>query len=1008
MISRLLHQRCSMARKSGYKWLEQIVLYIHSQEEIFAYIGTPINPRSSAIKIQKNRVYEPVRLPPISIESLNQRHPNANEFQLKDTSLSIKIKFLYAFFLRNEELFQTSLNENDKDYYLETNEKLKSLGPEILLHSVYKPKDFDKWFVKRKRPTPIFDAFIRVFSRSNRHSRQLGLTQIVTELTERKELPKSFLLLLLDIRRELTISVFRELGRQQKFISPFPEIAEYYFENTDNPELKKYVFYYLLAHNSKIIGVSNLFKDFQVNLTIFTSISVGERTKQIISNLQSDIVIAKTSLHGIIGLNSNELSELLLSIYNSFSVSKKIRENIRVASLFVLKIIEFYPNPEVTGFILALNTMGMSSDVFEDDKKVAHIKVKHGPTHFTSKYVVRRANKLLELWNTIGFDDYISRALKFYIQHIPPEVTKIEKRRISINRRLIGNWQLEHAVIKKFGTKITSLLGEDKLQLHKSITTQAKLNNRFALEWLDTSFRSKTHIQALERATGEDILSLYVTELPKKLTKIISNIIEEKQDLQIQEWDEVNLDEHQLIKIISFFSTTQTFMPVTLFTYIITLIFDEKYLDIGEIKAYTTSINHNQHQEISQKYLEIIFDIIESRVYEKIENPSVIEFCTDYVIEWEKITFRKVREEDQYKFDALRIVFEKQLKANKPNTWDDISVETISYVYRLLKLHVPSLIDGSLQYAMNKPNWEQLARHYLAMGMVRPLNSEIKKTRLKDVPTHLLRDIEGLIALITETILYSERNGYNIALENLLIQHLYRRGWNIDRNIARKLPGLFGNISPRLRSYFAAYLVFEQGEVSNDVLKFARDINNYQLRERVLRTLDRYATPDMLLVLAESKFEDLAKASVKKFSDARILTPEKKLLVSKLLQSTNIDLRTIGKQWMEDLDLRPETVLNNIVVYYEDMYDFYFNQFDRIRNFNEKNSKAIYLFFKYLIWQPKIKNKWLHRILSIIGVISQQNVFSDSIKNELSDLMNTQIQNRVDIILPTLTEVVKV
>ncbi|MHA2100223.1 MAG: hypothetical protein ACW99A_16230 [Candidatus Kariarchaeaceae archaeon] len=995
-----------MARKSGYKWLEQIAMYIHSEDEIFAYIGNPNNPRSSAVRIKGNYVNSPVKLPPISTKSLNRRHPNTDNLELKDTNLSVKIKFLYAFLLRNEAIFTSSISQQQQqDFVFTTSKELKSIKIPKILDTLYRHQDFDKWFVKRKRPTPIFDAFIRVISRSNRHSRQIALTQIVSDLTVRKELPKAFLLMLLGLREELTISIFRELGRQQKFIFPFPEIAEYYFNNTKNEELRKYTFYYLLSQDNEIIHQTSLYKDLQAAITIFASVSLRERRKQIIKGLSGDLGSAKSTLIGVFGLSPMEQSELLLSLYQHFKITKSHRENLRVASLQLLKLIEMNPRPEICGFLISLNAMGKRTYIFEDQKKISSISVKEGPTSYTSLYVIRRVTKLLELWNSLGFDDYLSRALLFYIKHIPPEITEIERRRISINRRLTANWQKSHLTLKKFGNKIASTLGDDKNQLFQAIMTQARMKNRLVLEWLDTSFRSKTLILAIEEATGEDILTLYVNSLPKKLTKIVTNLIAEKQDLEIHNWVKTDLTQEQLDKIIDFFITTQTFMPQSLFEYIVELIFQNKFTDIEKLIHYITSINHNQRPQISENYLQTVYQYTENYAYEKLDDPLIIEFCTDFVIEWEKITFRKLREEYENRFDALRIVFEKDLKSNKPNTWDNISVETISYVYKLLKFHVPSLIDGSLQYAMNKPNWEQLARHYLAMGIVRPLTSEIKKTRLKDVPKHLLRDIEGLIALITETILYCERNGFNKAFEDLLMQYMYRRGWNIDRNIARKLPGLFGNISPRLRSYFAAYLVFEQGEVSYDVLKFARDINNYQLRERVLRTLDRYATPEMLIIMAESVYNDISDASVDKLKQARIQVADRKLLLPKLLRSTNIKLRKLAIKWIEDDALTPEIVLLNIVPEYEDMYEFYFEHIERMSRFTEKSSQLIFQLFRYIIWKPRIKNQWIKRINCIIESIVKQNLLLEEITDEFKQLLDTHVQKRIEALLPTYVEV---
>ncbi|MFV2014831.1 MAG: hypothetical protein ACC656_05355, partial [Candidatus Heimdallarchaeota archaeon] len=482
-----------MARKSRYKWLEKIATYIHSENELFAYIGTPTNPRSSAIRIKENKVNAPVKLPPISTKSLDERHPNTANLELEDTIFSAKIKFLYAFFNRDEEIFTKTINGIDnKSIIIKTAKELKALKIDKLLDIVYRHGDFDKWFVKKKRPTPIFDSFIRVLSRPSRNSRQIALTQIVSEVTQRKELPKALLLLLLGLREELTIAIFRELGRQQKFIYPFPEIAEHYFTHTTSEEIRKYTFYYLLNQTDESIIRSSLYKNLRVKLTIFASISLSERANQIVNGLAGDLSTAKTCLIGTYGLSRSELSDLLLALYRIIGITKKHRENLRIASLYLLKLVEVAPNPELCGFIISLNTLGRSSFVYEDQKKITSIRIKDGPTEYTSKYVVRRTIKLLELWNQIGLDEYLTRALLFYINHIPPERIKIEKRRISINRRLTGEWQRSHTTLSKFGNKISSILGDDKNQLYQTIMTQSRLNNRFTLEWLDSSFRSKT------------------------------------------------------------------------------------------------------------------------------------------------------------------------------------------------------------------------------------------------------------------------------------------------------------------------------------------------------------------------------------------------------------------------------------------------------------------------------------------------------------------------------------
>ena len=89
------------------------------------------------------------------------------------------------------------------------------------------------------------------------------------------------------------------------------------------------------------------------------------------------------------------------------------------------------------------------------------------------------------------------------------------------------------------------------------------------------------------------------------------------------------------------------------------------------------------------------------------------------------------------------------------------------------------------------------------------------------------------------------------------------------------------------------------------------------------------------------------------------------------------------------------------------MYEFYFQQIERIRNLNEKKALLIFQFFKYIIWQPRMKNKWIKRANCLAEMLIKENLLTSDIRNEFSQLIHTQVQQRMDTILPTFIEVIE-
>jgi hypothetical protein len=220
----------------------------------------------------------------------------------------------------------------------------------------------------------------------------------------------------------------------------------------------------------------------------------------------------------------------------------------------------------------------------------------------------------------------------------------------------------------------------------------------------------------------------------------------------------------------------------------------------------------------------------------------------------------------------------------------------------MMRREIHPFIEAHLQSALNKPNWDQMARYYLALGIYRPSNNALRKSQLRKIPSRLLQDILGQLALVNETIKYCERNGFTPVFESVIIQNIYKRGWNIEQRLEKSLYSLLGNVSPKLRSYITAYFILEKGEFTREMLVFGREVDNYQIREKILRSLSRFGTADMWLIVAESSFNDISDEAIENLKKSRISKEERNHIISRLIKSSLPKLQTLGLQWLQDYE----------------------------------------------------------------------------------------------------------
>lgn len=998
-----------------FKWLDDILILPESDDEIFVYLGKDKNPFSVVLKIAYNQFLEPVRLPPTSKDSIVKKH-NKGFGNLDRVNISSKSKMIIALLTKDEALFRRVIEQAENGNTLKNETIFKETPLEIdFYNDIITEPTFETWVTTKKLRKSkknnvimaIFSNFIAVISRSCRYSRQRALTQLVNSIAQKEELVRALICLLLQTRKEITISIIREVGRQRVQLPEITEFCKLILEESNDTDYIRYAYLYLHGFDIGSIRNHPFYKDLLTQGAIFQSLTSEEQSNIFMNAINKEgLQDAFHTLEGMISLDEHpkELSKLLFLLYPKLKITKHNREKLRKILVHLLKFAELTGKPNLCGFIAALCFMGRKTTLDRaNTKSPIDVKISKGNFYFVSKYVIRRITSLITQWLNSSKPELGKAALAFYLNHHPPEGYIDLRGNIKLDKRVRDIWVLNNELLKTFESNIAEFLNSDIELLKEVFVSQAKLRNTIFLYFVNIKAKNNQTNEAILKIAPQDLMFLHITDLPPKIEALVNSILENKK-VDIDYVDIFIQEETQEEKIIEFFTHTQSFMPFELFDYFIQKFFDKKFKYIDKLIDYLTKLNHNQNTALSRKYIESIINFLIDRGYEihyKIEFVDkgevwgdLVNFVVNFVLEWDKLTFQKFAEENNDKIDAIRIMYENHLKTGKANTWDPISVETLNHIYTYTHGEIITFIDGSVQYAMNKPNWEQAARHYLALGMSKINRESLAKSKIREIPTFLLRDIEGQIALNTETLLFCERNGFNEALENLIIRNIYKRGWNIDRNISRKIPNVLGNISPKLRSYFSAYLLLDQSEVGLDVIKFARDVEDYAIRERVSKSLERYGTPEMWLVMAESKYNDIIEESIKQLNQSRLSPEDREILCQKLFISSNLKVRELARKWILDLNFDKKMVWDAILLDYEDNFPLIFEYLKTISNLNEKQLYKVNWFIQKILFDPGGLNKWIREILLVIQHHKKTLSRYEPLNNELLSMINTSNQSR--------------
>jgi hypothetical protein len=508
---------------------------------------------------------------------------------------------------------------------------------------------------------------------------------------------------------------------------------------------------------------------------------------------------------------------------------------------------------------------------------------------------------LLKLWEQTNRAHLVKETLIFYLTHIPPQ--SIEGNEPTISEDKSNQWIQFHPILSKYHNEVSTIIKDEVEILLVIIRAAVKNSNLLFLNWIVHRINSSLFHQIMDEADSNDLLWLYTSNLGNPtLQTYISERLQSNQIKISKKYDYAQSLILDIPNVLDFFTQIGILMPLNLFQYIVVSIFNGQYTDVPVVRKYLSSFRTPTAKKRFPLYFEIINKIVEDRLHHSMKNNSVIEFVESIVINWENITQTRLFIRDQFAIDTYRILLIDNLTDNRPETWDTLSVEAITLSFKMMRSEIHPFIEIHLQSALNKPNWDQMARYYLALGIYRPSNDALRKSQLRKIPSRLLQDILGQLALVNETIKYCERNGFTSGFESVILQNIYKRGWNIEQRLEKSLYSLLGNVSPKLRSYIAAYFILEKGEYTREMLVFGREIDNYQIREKILRSLSRFGTAEMWLIVAGSSFDDISDEAIENLKKSRISKEERSQIIIRLIKSSQPKLQNLGLQWLHDYE----------------------------------------------------------------------------------------------------------
>jgi len=448
------------------------------------------------------------------------------------------------------------------------------------------------------------------------------------------------------------------------------------------------------------------------------------------------------------------------------------------------------------------------------------------------------------------------------------------------------------------------------------------------------------------------------------------------------------------IELLETLTATNYIVDQSIFEHLFSKFVKDGKIYITQVKNFLRLVSETD-KELLSDYFSIIEQIILDHYNPDQENPIIDAYILDIIVPWASITGTYSTDAIQRSIDTFKIIYQEQVEDFDLETSRPLDIETITTCYKLTNGEIPRFIEGNIQFSFTKPVWDQLARHYLALGLQRPKREAIAKSKLREVPNYLLRDVLGQIALVNQTIFYCERNGFRSSLENLIITNIYKRGWNVERGMERTLPSLLGSTSPRLRAYFATYLIVDQGEISLDLLRWARDVEDYLLRDRIVRELERYGTPDMWIIIANAYHRDIQDRAIGQLKEARMSTTERSQVTIDLLKSPKNKVRALGLDWLQRSGIQQDHLISLFHLRSEDILPTVLSYLsDHEQHFTEEHHQPLFSMIRELLWKPKI-NQHIRNQMIELGSILARTSWGEQLRQEAKALASSGVKSRL-------------
>lgn len=919
------------------EWLSTLRLFFRSEEEGFLFIGNPDAPRSTIIRITD--CFENTQpFPTIQEERLVEKF-NSN-ITIYNCNLKPHFKFLLSILLRKRVEIDTLEYDLTINQWIENATQFQEL----------------KFLVK-------------ILIGSTRVSRQHALNKLVKMQNKTSQI---ILSALIDTKDEITSSIFRELGRYNTYITYMINYA--HNRHTEESSVGFYCRLYLLNHN--VLSWNDVLDLESSILLIKDHVSFTKMRMRIQRN-------PKTALEGMVIPALTDLPTFG-NIVNILASHSFLTREYRASLMRLIKYAECLNSPELVAGIYCLTLVGRSAFIYRDEQRI-----ELDGEQFL-KYPRQRLNNLLQIWVKNAQPDLIDRFLQFLVLHIPKEKKLFHKTRFKyIN---VEEWLETIPILHEFAERIQLILYNNFDLLRKLLIHLSRVYNLHFHTWIFTLIDHELLKEILGELTPNDKLYTYASGYYYPPDFNLLNQLKKKKD-ELKYSDFAPTKEN-LKHTLGFYYRMRYRLPIDIIQLLVKFMHTPQYKSQNIHKLLLKYFDKVLYRDENQVFN--FAETIKNQIFDS--SHSNCKYCVIqlfYLKNWKKLTGHTIPDSWLDTITGIEIVNKKVLGKISVDAITPLQVETIITTYKLLKGKIHQIIEENIQFALNKYNWDQLARHYLALGLERPNRDALIASELRKIPKLLLRDQLGRIALVSQTIKYGMQNGFTPSLENVIIQNIYLRGWNIDNKLQSKLSQIIGSVSFKFRSFIAAYLILEKSEMSNEILLMARDVASKVIRDRLLRTLERFGGSEMWYILAGSSFEDLSEPAIEQLKRLRLSKEDRIRLIQTLLNADKLELRELAVIWMDRLEFIDNEQIPLFVSSYEDIWEQLSIYYTSHRVYFLESYHYFPEIIDEMIWKVASPVKTHTKLLAIAKTIPK-------LHESMHELSETIIRNRSNMIFESL------